>query len=250
MKIDVTGLTEEQKYELDIYHKTDSNFDRLKLETFYGCIAWEQNEFIMRKLTGKKVLDAGAGYGLLTRMLLDASFEVIAIDPNDECGQLAKKWFDVDVLRQEIYKLEFPDRYFDTVILREVVEHLDFERALKEIVRINASELIIFQSNMNFILHVSRFITRHKEFNERSMDYYVHALQNAGYAVDKVIYRDVIAFPLSGGFVTRQWCPENRLLQYWLIKVDDLLNRFLEMISLQRFFCWRFLIRASKEGTW
>lgn len=247
MKIDVTKLTEEQKYELEIYHKTDPKFDHLKLSSFYGRIAREQNLYISSKIKGKKVLDAGAGYGFLTRILLDAGFEVSAIDPNEECGQLAKKWYDVDVLRQEIYKVDFPDRYFDTVILREVVEHLDFERALEEISRITDGELIIFQSNLNLILQVSRFLTRHKEFNERNMEYYVHTLKNAGYAVDRVFYRDVIAFPLSGGFVTRQWFPENRFLQNWLIKADDILNRLLEMTKLQRFFCWRFMIYASKK---
>lgn len=246
MKIDVTKLTEEQKYELEIYHKTDSNFDHLKLQSFYGRVAREQNLYIAGKVTGKKVLDAGAGYGFLTRILLDAGFEVVAIDPNEECCQLAKQWYDVDVLREEIYNVKFPDQYFDTVILREVVEHLDFERALEEINRITARELIIFQSNLNLILQVSRFITRHKEFNERNMDYYVYMLENAGYTVDKVSYRDTIGFPLSGGFVTRQWFPENRLLQNWLMKADDLLNRFLKITRLQRFFCWRFMIRASK----
>lgn len=49
MKIDVTKLTEEEKYELEIYHKTDVNFDRLKLTSFYGRIAREQNAFIASK---------------------------------------------------------------------------------------------------------------------------------------------------------------------------------------------------------
>jgi len=92
MKIDVTKLTEEQKYELEIYHKTDTSFDHLKLKSFYGRIAREQNSYIASKVTGKKILDAGAGYGFLTRILLDAGFEVVAIDPNEECGQLAKQW--------------------------------------------------------------------------------------------------------------------------------------------------------------
>ena len=39
----------------------------------------------------EKILDAGAGYGFLTRILLDAGFEVVAIDPNEECSQLAKQ---------------------------------------------------------------------------------------------------------------------------------------------------------------
>lgn len=249
MKIDVTNLTEEQKYELEIYHKTDTSFDRVKLESFYGRIAREQNLYIASKITGKKVLDAGAGYGYLSRILLDAGFEVVAIDPNEECSQLAKQWYDVDVLRQEIYNVEFPDKYFDTVILREVVEHLDFERALEEINRITARELIIFQSNLNLILQLSRFLTRHKEFNERNMGYYVNTLKNAGYIVENVSYRDVIAFPLSGGYVTRQWFPENQLLQNWLIRADDLLNRFLKMTGLQTFFCWRFMICATKQKT-
>lgn len=203
---------------------------------------------LQAKIKGKKVLDAGAGYGLLSRMLTDVGFEVTAIDPNEECGRFAKEWYGVNVLRQEIYNVETPDKYFNTVILREVVEHLDFEKALQEIDRITDSELIIFQSNLNLMLQLSRFLTRHKEFNERDLNYYVHILKHAGYRVERIFYRDVLAFPLSGGFVTRQWFPENQMMQTWLIKADNLLNKILEKIGMQRLFCWRFMIYASKEG--
>lgn len=248
MSIDVTRLTEEEKYRLDIYHKTDPGFDRLKLEAFYGRIARDQNLFIAGTLQGRRVLDAGAGYGLLSRMLADLGFDVVAIDPNEECGLLAKDWYGVDVLRQEIYQVGFPDRYFDAVVLREVVEHLDFEQALNEIKRVCSRELVIFQSNLNLALRFGRFITRHKEFNEKPLDYYVGALRQAGYAVDQITYRDVIAFPLSGGFVTRQWFPDNPRMQDWLMKFDDFLNRFLKMIGMQKYFCWRFMICASRPA--
>lgn len=246
MSFDVTKLTEEEKYRFDIYHKTDPNFDRLKLEAFYGRIARDQNLSIAGAIKGRKVLDVGAGYGLLSRMLADLGFDVAAIDPNEECSQLAKDWYGVDVLRQEIYKVEFPDRHFDAVVLREVVEHLDFEQALNEIKRVSSRELIIFQSNLNLALRISRFLTGHKEFNEKPMDYYAHMLRQAGYIIEQISYRDVIAFPLSGGFVTRQWFPDNLRMQAWLMKFDDFLNRFLKLTGLQKYFCWRFMIYASR----
>lgn len=248
MNFDVTKLTEEEKYQLDIYHKTDSAFDLLKLGAFYGRIARDQNLFIARVIKGRKVLDVGAGYGLLSKMLADLGFDVVAIDPNEECGQLAKDWYGVDILRQEVYKVDFPDRYFDAVVLREVVEHLDFEQALKEIKRVSSHELIIFQSNLNLALRLSRFLTGHKEFNERPMSYYIPVLRQSGYAIEQVSYRDVIAFPLSGGFVTRQWFPDNLRMQEWMLKFDDFLNQLLKLTGLQKYFCWRFMIYASRQG--
>ena len=246
MTIDVTKLTEEEKYSLDIYHKTDPAYDRGKLERFYGRIARDQNLLIAKSIKGKKVLDVGAGYGLLSRMLLDHGFDVVAIDPNEECSRLAKEWYDVDVLRQEIYEVEFPDGYFDTVILREVVEHLDVERALEEIKRVAGSELIVFQSNLHLPLRLIRWLKRHREFNEKPLEYYVQVVQAAGYKVEEVSFRDVVAFPLSGGFVTRQWFPENVRLQNGLMKLDDLLNHLLKLTGLQRFFCWRFMLYATR----
>ena len=78
----------------------------------------------------EKILDAGAGYGFLTRILLDAGFEVVAIDPNEECSQLAKQWYGVDILRQEIYDVEFPDKYFDTVILSILILNVHWKRSI------------------------------------------------------------------------------------------------------------------------
>lgn len=253
MTFDITQLSESDKYRLGIYHTTNPVFDKQKLQMLYGRVAALQNRLIIDSIAGKKVLDVGAGYGLLARMLVDAGLDVVAIDPNEECCRLAREWYGVYVEQKEIYSTGFGDAEFDTVILREVVEHLDFTRAMQEINRIVRHELILFQTNLNLFVKLSRALTRHKEFNEQPLEYYERIIQQFGFRIEKVLFRDLVAFPLSGGFVTRQWFPNNRSLQNCLLMVDERLNRVFQWVQIQKFFCWRYMLYATREekkGCW
>ena len=246
MTFDITQLSEADKYRLEIYHTTNSVFDRQKLQTLYGRVAAMQNRLIIHSITGKKVLDVGAGYGWLARMLVDAGLDVVAIDPNEECCRFAREWYGVAVERKEIYSTGFDDARFDTVILREVVEHLNFARAMEEISRIVGHELILFQTNLNLFVKLSRALARHKEFNEQPLEYYERIIQQFGFRIEKIFFRDVIAFPLSGGFVTRQWFPDNASLQNGLLRIDEWSNRILRLVGLSEFICWRCMLYATR----
>ena len=122
---DPAQMTEQELYRLNIYHSTDENHSKKQLHSLYGRVNEDQDKQIIISVHGKRVLDVGAGYGLLTRRLKDEGFDVIAIEPNLHIREIAKKWNNVDELPYGIYKTPFDDNYFDTVILRECVEHLD-----------------------------------------------------------------------------------------------------------------------------
>ena len=124
---------------------------------------------IISAVYGKKVLDVGAGYGTLSRRLKEAGFDVTAIEPNPHTREIAKKWNNVDELPFGIYQTPFADNYFDTVILRECVEHLDFPRATAEINRICSTRVLVFQTNLNPLITLARKRIGHEEFNPQKL---------------------------------------------------------------------------------
>ena len=169
---DPTKMTEEELYRLNIYHEADDGHSEKQLHSLYGLVNEDQDREIISAVHGKKVLDVGAGYGTLSRRLKDAGFEVIAIEPNQHTRKLAKKWNDVDELPHGIYQTPFEDNYFDTVILRECVEHLDFPQAAQEINRICNKRVLVFQTNLNPLITIARKRIGHEEFNPQKLPYY------------------------------------------------------------------------------
>lgn len=84
-----------------------------------------QDARIADLVRGRTVLEVGAGYGALTKRLGGAGFQVTGIDPHRESRARALEWFGVELLDRDIYASGLPTRGFDTVVLREVGEHLD-----------------------------------------------------------------------------------------------------------------------------
>ena len=227
------------------------NTDRLN--RFYGDIARVQNRSIMSFITSKNILDIGCGYGFLTKQILDekAGVNVVGIDIDREALELGKRMYGLDNKYGSVYSLDFKDSSFSTIILREAVHHFDVSNnlmaALKEISRVCAKELIIFDPNPNWIVKISRKIVKHKD-EEVSLQTLIKALKENGFSVKKCIWRDVIAFPLSGGFVGPELIPNNKFIKNIVIKVDMYMNNILKCLNIQKYFCWRYLIYATKES--
>ena len=238
-------LTEEEKYHLEIYHDYDDQANNRKLNNFYGkVIAW-QDDFIIKRIIGRSVLDVGAGYGLLTKALQARGVVVTGIEPNARARKFAHEWYGVDLLPVDIHATTFADGQFETAVLREVVDHLDIESTLRELKRIVSKEVLIFQTNLTWITRTARWLISHHEYNAQPVTYYVAQLRRAGFTIRRIDYHDLFAFPLSGGLLTKQWFPSNPSLQEFVIRWDDRLARLLETLRLARFLCWRYLIHAT-----
>jgi SAM-dependent methyltransferase len=243
---DPTQMTEEELYRLNIFHASDDDYSRIQLQSLYGLINEDQDREIIGAMSGKNVLDVGAGYGTLSRRMKDAGFCVTAIEPNPLTRKLAKQWNDIDELPYGIYQTPFQDNCFDTVILRECVEHLDFAEALKEIGRICSLRVLVFQTNLNPVITLARKRIGHKEFNPQKLAYYQKNLADAGFAMQKVIFRDPLAFPLSGGYHTSQLVPRNHRIEHMVFSIDRVVTRALRFTGLLPFLSWRYLLIADK----
>ena len=123
--MNVRTLSDEEKYHLNIYHKTDDDYCKKQLESLYGIVNQDQDNEIISRIYGNSVLDVGAGNGSLSRRMIDAGFDVTSIEPHEPTRKLAKQWYGVDELSTDIYDTGFDAYSFDTVILRECVDRLD-----------------------------------------------------------------------------------------------------------------------------
>lgn len=107
----------------------------------YGAYHWQQYEDgtkykvhadrVKKWVKEKKVLDIGAGDGLITHLLGAKGIEY------DPTGVRLAQEKGVDVIKGDAYNLPFPDKSFEAVTMIDVLEHLDNpEKALKEAKRV------------------------------------------------------------------------------------------------------------------
>ena len=243
---DITHMSEEELYRLNIYHTLDIKYCEKQLRSLYGRVNEDQDRLIISNVYGKRVLDVGAGYGTLSRRLKEAGLDVTSIEPNSHSRELAKKWNDVDELPFGIFETPFEDNYFDTVILRECVEHLDFIATLQELKRICKGRVLIFQTNLNPIISVARKRIEHEEFNPQTLRYYKEKLDEFGFSKQKIIYRDTLAFPLSGGYLADQMVPRNSSIEHAVLKIDRAFTKLCQVTGLASYCCWRYLLISDK----
>jgi len=114
-------LTEEEKYKLEIYHDYDDEANRVKLGQLYGKVLQKQDAFILKHITGKEVLDVGAGYGLTTKHLREAGLSCVGIDPNQRSRECAQKWYGIDLLNEDIHQTSFADQVLIQLFLENLL---------------------------------------------------------------------------------------------------------------------------------
>jgi 2-polyprenyl-3-methyl-5-hydroxy-6-metoxy-1,4-benzoquinol methylase len=216
-----------------------------RLSEFYGRVAETQNKSIIKLITGNKVLDVGCGYGHLANQLQRAGYKVAGIDADASSFEIAKKLYNVEIQINNLYESQIPDASFDTVVFRESIHHFIPIKALREACRICNREIIIFDPNPTWILKVARKLIKHYDsvFNPYDIRKLLEALN---FKIEYCGYRDVIAFPLSGGFVGRQLVPRIKVIENIILLFDMIINLFLEFMGLQFLFCWRYIIKAEK----
>lgn len=223
-----------------------------RLFGFYGEVAQLQNRDIIRLISGKTVLDVGCGYGMLVHQIRHECKDksVVGIDTDVNTIKIAKDFYNIDVMPMSALKMEFSEGCFDTIILRDVVHHFsrtdELRQILTEVNRVVAKELIIFDPNPNWILRLCRKIVRHED-GQMPLWRIKKALRENGFHIVSCHWRDIVAMPLSGGFVGMELVPNTRFIKSAVIKVDNILNRIFYFLKIQNLFCWRYLIYAVKH---
>ena len=117
---------------------------------------------------------------------------------------------------------------------------------MQEIKRICNGRVLVFQTNLNAYVSAMRIRVRHEEYNPRDLKYYQKCLNRCGYTEQDVIYRDVLAFPLSGGYQHRQLVPRNKSIERAVVKLDTGITRVCNALNITRIFGWRYLLTADQ----
>lgn len=121
-----------QKVGMPIIRKTDLNSQ---------CL-----EYILKTVSGKKILDAGAGLGHLSYLLSLTNGNHVTALEFDPSSQLKKLESDkLVIINGSIEKsLFFDDKEFDVVICTHVLEHIvNLKGAIKELRRVAKERLVI-----------------------------------------------------------------------------------------------------------
>lgn len=226
-----------------IIHPEDHSHNRRRLEGFYGKVAREQNAFISRYCVGETILDVGAGYGNLCRELLRMGKHVEAIEVDEEKIQKAWEWMGVRLTFCSLYEWE---NSVDTVIFREAINHLDLGPAFSQAFRLAKRRCLVFQGSEIFPLRIAKKIYDHHEYDQKSLAQILSGLEKAGFVVRKTIYRDVLAYPLSGGWKGVCWVPSSDRVQDMLLRMDRYLLKIVQNLKIAPYLCFRTLIVAEK----
>ncbi|RMH36316.1 MAG: class I SAM-dependent methyltransferase [Nitrospirae bacterium] len=99
-------------------------------------------EFIVKHLRpGVRALNIGVGNGALERMALSKKVDIWSLDPSEGAIERLRKELHLGKKAQVglSQAMPFPDGHFDTVIMSEVLEHLEkdaFDSTLEEVSRV------------------------------------------------------------------------------------------------------------------
>lgn len=139
---------------------------------------------------GAKVLDAGAGHGVLAVALKDSGFDAEASDLHKGLAVFNAENVPYHTWHLEAQKAPFPDNSFDAVILSQTIEHFTFSplHPLKEINRILRPEglMIIDAPNISCFHNISRLL-RGKSLH---WDFKKHYLEQAPEEAAGIPYYD------------------------------------------------------------
>lgn len=116
------------------------------------------------ELTGKRILDVGCGLGAYVRKMATFSDQVYGVDIDaDKVAEASTQL--PNIYQAPAEKLPFADAFFDVVLLHEVLEHVQDDRAaLVEALRVSklAGRVVIFVPNRLFPFETHGFYWRGK----------------------------------------------------------------------------------------
>jgi ubiquinone/menaquinone biosynthesis C-methylase UbiE len=101
------------------------------------------------KYAGKRILDVGCSIGDYCQKLKNSGFSCVGVDYNPKYIEKAREK-GVEAYVMDAYNLSFEDKSFDTVLLFEILEHLENpELVLREAKRVAKKNILITTPNFS-----------------------------------------------------------------------------------------------------
>lgn len=242
------GHSLEELRQKHIIHELNEPVIRHNFNGLIAKILRQETKCWISRVFGKRILEVGAGFGALTRILNQAGYEVTPMDIDPDSIRLAGELAGVKIESQSIYDLE-KSKAFDAALFRDVVSHLETEKWIAKIKELNIPQVIVIDSNLeNALLRWSRHRIGHEEHDEQPLSVYVQSLEKAGFKLIKKEYSGFLAWPLSGGFLVKQILPRWDFLERLCLLGDISLGVVMNGLGVGRWFGWRYILvfkRAS-----
>jgi len=223
-----------------------------RLSSLWGLIDQQHNQLIAGRLSGKKVLDVGCGYGALVAYLASKNFDAQGVDFDPESVNVAKQLFpQAKVSLANAETLEgYPAHSFDSIILKDAFHHLvcesDFPAVAATFHRllVPGGRLVVLDPNPTWILRLARRLASHEDV-EASPGRAVEVLGANAFTVKGTAYFETIGLPLSGGYVGVRLIPNIGLLNHSVAGVNQALSWLANHAGLGRQLCWRYILHAD-----
>jgi SAM-dependent methyltransferase len=222
-----------------------------RLDGIYGKVDARINAFICTRVYGRRVLEVGCGFGQLVDYLRQQGFMASGTDLLADwiaAGQVRFPYADLHIAQPDT--IDFPDKSVDTVILKEILHHVydeaDIYAFLAEVRRVCRKRLIILDPNPTWMLLLSRRLIRHVDpvcFPQQAE----HVLMESGFRIVERAFSELLALPLSGGFISVPLIPNNGFGNI-ILTLDRFLQGALRAFGLGRWFCWRYLLVADLDS--
>lgn len=134
---------------------------------------------LLSLIKGKKILDIGCGSGHFVDVLSKKNFDATGIDLIDEFIEYATKKYQGKFLTTNALKLPFKNKEFDTVFLRNVLEHIsDDKKVLKEAIRVGKKIIVIVPQKSPNSLKIRGLIFSHYQDKSHLRNYTKKTLAN------------------------------------------------------------------------
>lgn len=201
--------------------------------------------------TNKKVLEVGPGPGGNLQYLLQKNCKEIAgADISERMIRLAKKNLqqtNISIHRTDGFTLPYTDNYFDLVFTSTVLQHVtdndQLQRLIKDICRISASEVIIFE-------RIENKITGHESNLGRPVSYYADIFNNNGFTLHATRFLPVRASYIVCGAIRKLFnsrsrkegqpiSKTSRVLQTMTLPVTKLLDKIIPAKSDLCMLCFK-----------
>ena len=110
-----------------------------------GNLHPERVRHLQSYLCGHSILDAGCGGGAFVEYLAGQGFDVTGVDYHEMFLEVARSKAEAKgiYIQGDITNLPFPDKSFDCTYCFDVLEHIDDQKALRELLRVTRNRVIL-----------------------------------------------------------------------------------------------------------
>lgn len=103
----------------------------------------QRQDLLTKYIAGKKILDVGCGYGIYVDFLASSGLDAYGLDFTEEFIKSARKTKKGEFIEGNAEKLPYSNRFFDTVLLFDILEHGDDSQILEEAKRVCKERILV-----------------------------------------------------------------------------------------------------------